>query len=169
MTLPLARPPTFKWCRRPHRLSALLHSPCARQVSPFVFSFWFVYPFSHILIICLPNHTNSYSQFNEHPSCSSLPPQVWPGKKVCSFKHNSHVRAMYWYFFSPPPLLVWHARGKHTLCIHQSQTASDRGYSATVARYVKCPGMSFSLSGARVICKYNGSGLHGFIQSKASI
>lgn len=103
MTLPLARPPTFKWCRRPHRLSALLHSPCARQVSPFVFSFWFVYPFSHILIICLPNHTNSYSQFNEHPSCSSLPPQVWPGKKVCSFKHNSHVRAMYWYFFSPPP------------------------------------------------------------------
>lgn len=35
----------------------------------------------------------SHSQFNEQQ-----PPLQPGGKKVCSFKHNSHVHTMFWYF-----------------------------------------------------------------------
>lgn len=152
--------PPFKWCRRPRHLSELLHSLCAQEVSPLSLSFPFF--FCHILSNLFAESHRSHSQFNEHPPGLATKKSVLLQAQLscpCNVLNFS-------FFFSP---VVWHAREKHTLCIHQSQTASDRGYSATVARYVKSLGMSFSLSGARVICKYNISGLHGLIQSKGSI
>lgn len=62
--------------------------------------------------------------------------------------------------FSP---LAWLVSRKDRLCTHWSQTASDRGYSTTVAKYVKCLEMDYIERSARVICKLIGSGLHGII------
>lgn len=66
--------------------------------------------------------------------------------------------------FSP---LAWLVSRKDRLCTHRSQTASDRGYSTTVAKYVKCLEMDYYYyyieRSARVICKLIGSGLHGII------
>lgn len=114
--------------------------------------------FCHILSNLFSESHKSHSQFNEFPLGSAR-------KKKCA-PLSTTLMSMQCSDISP---VVWHAKGKHTLCIHQSQTVSDRGYSATVARYVKSPRMSFSLHSARVICKYNDSGLHGLIQSKGSI
>lgn len=124
-------PNMLEWCPPPP-LSLF------RSLQPFTRHASFLTPtFSSVIfsLIWFLNHTKAAWSGQE------LSPQVQASlpKKASSFRHGSGVQAMFWYLSRD----VWHAGEKRTLCIHQSQTASDRGHSATVARYVKICGNEF--------------------------
>lgn len=69
-------------------------------------------------VICLLNHTKATL------SSTSIPQVRWVGKKkVCSFKHNSHVHAMFWYFSR-----LFGVPGENTHCVfsnHKQQVTED--------------------------------------------
>lgn len=132
--------PLFKWWRSLHHLSERSFIPCAQEV------------FSNLSLrvkfVCWIAKSHSTSIPLVRPVVLLQAQLSCP----CNFL-----------MLSPA---VWHAKWKRTLCIHQSPTASDRGYSATEARYAKFLQNEFQSVWAIMVCNHNGSDQHGVIQSE---